>query len=115
MNVFATSIREAIANAHKEVMTEIEQAGDYKHQKIIGENVEKRTRNEKHYILEDGTQIATVYPSNVHYEENGELLDIDNSLEEIKDEEENYKNKKNSFEVKFAKKSNKSNSNYASC
>lgn len=53
MNVFATSIREAIANAHKEVMKEIEQAGDYRHQKIIGENVEKRTRNEKHYILAD--------------------------------------------------------------
>lgn len=76
---------------------------------IVGEIVEKRTLNEKHFLQEDGNVIATIYPSNVHYEENGELLDIDNSLEEIKDEEENYKNKKNSFEVKFAKKSNKSN------
>ncbi len=98
MNVFATSIREAIANAHKEVMTEIEQAGDYKHQKIIGENVEKRTRNEKHYILEDGTQIATVYPSNVHYKENGKFVEIDNSLETKKDTKETLRMNKEEIE-----------------
>ena len=63
----------------------------------MGEIVEKRKLNEKHFLQEDGNVIATIYPSNVHYEENGELLDIDNSLEEIKDEEENYKNKKNSL------------------
>ena len=46
---------------------------------------------------------------NVHYEENGQMLDIDNSLEDITEEEGMYQNKNNNFKVKFSKKSNPNN------
>ena len=46
------------------------------------EIVEKRTLNEKHFLQEDGTIVASVYPMNVHYNLNGKLEDINNSLEE---------------------------------
>ena len=76
---------------------------------IIGEIIEKRTLNQKYFIQKDGNIITTIYPSNIHYEENGQLVDINNSLEESSEDEETYKNKGNSFQVKFAKKSNKNN------
>ena len=76
---------------------------------IIGEIVEKRTLNQKHFLQEDGNIITAIYPSNIHYEENGQLLDINNLLEESEEDEGVYKNKNNSFQVKFAKKSNKNN------
>ena len=38
---------------------------------VVGEDKSKRTLNEKHYKLADGTLMATLYPENVHYEENG--------------------------------------------
>lgn len=76
---------------------------------IVGEILEKRTLNEKHFLQEDGNIIATIYPSDIHYEKNGELVDIDNTFEESTEDEGLYKNKSNSFEVKFAKKSNKNN------
>ena len=46
------------------------------------EIIEKRTLNEKHFLQEDGTIVASVYPMNVHYNLNGKLEDINNSLEE---------------------------------
>lgn len=75
----------------------------------IGEIIEKRTTNEKHFLQDDGTIIASVYPYDVHYNSNGELLDINNSLQEISEDEGMLENKSNSFKVKFAKKSNKNN------
>jgi len=46
------------------------------------EIVEKRKLNEKHFLQKDGSIVASVYPMNVHYELNGKLEDINNSLEE---------------------------------
>ena len=69
---------------------------------IIGENVSKRTLNEKHYILDNGAMLAAVYPSNVHYEKNGELVDIDNTLIQAENTNE-YTNKDNDFKVNLAK------------
>lgn len=46
------------------------------------EIVEKRKLNEKHFLQKDGCIVASVYPMNVHYELNGKLEDINNSLEE---------------------------------
>lgn len=70
------------------------------------EILEKRTLNEKHFIQEDGTIVASVYPMNVHYNLNGKLEDINNSLEENGGE---FENKTNAFKVKFSKKSSKNN------
>lgn len=47
------------------------------------EILEKRTLNEKHFLQKDGSIVASVYPMNVHYNSNGKLEDINNSLEEV--------------------------------
>ena len=77
---------------------------------IIGEDTEKRTLNEKHFMLKDGSMIAAIYPDNIHYEKDGKLEEIDNTLiektnEKSKTKEETYENKENSFKVNFNKKS----------
>lgn len=76
---------------------------------IVGEIVEKRTLNQKHFLQEDGNIITNIYPSNIHYEENGQLIDINNSLEESNEDGGIYKNIANAFQVKFAKKANEKN------
>lgn len=70
---------------------------------VVGEDIEKRTLNEKHFLLSDGSKMAAIYPEEVHYEKNGKLLDIDNTLvKEEKDGESVYTNKANKFTVEFA-------------
>lgn len=66
----------------KSTIEEVEQP------KIIGEDVQKRTPNEKHLVLEDGSSIALVYPRNIHYQENGEYVDINNTLEQKTEDEQ---------------------------
>lgn len=51
--------------------------------------------------------MAAVYQYDVHYDENGKWVDIDNTFEEGMDESEAvYQNVKNETFVKFMKKSN---------
>ena len=47
---------------------------------IVCEVEENRTEYTKEYLLDNGMQMAVVYPSAVHYQENGEWVEIDNSL-----------------------------------
>ena len=50
---------------------------------IIGENTAKRTENEKHFYLSDGSMVAALYDTPVHYkDENGNYEPIDNSFSE---------------------------------
>lgn len=78
---------------------------------VIGEDKSRREANVKHYIMNDGSMMAVSYSQDVHYEENGEWIDIDNTLseEDAKDSEDydGYSNTANSFSVKFAKKADK--------
>ncbi len=62
------------------------------------ELIEKRKLNEKHFLQEDGTIVAKVYSSNVHYLKDGKYEEIDNTL--IK-KEDYYTNKKNDYKVLF--------------
>jgi YD repeat-containing protein len=73
---------------------------------IIGEVVEKRERNVKHFLRDDGSFVAAIYPENVHYKDGDEWKEIDNSIVEQKDEENNdvLENKANDFKVRIAKK-----------
>ncbi|MBC8059686.1 MAG: DNRLRE domain-containing protein, partial [Clostridiaceae bacterium] len=48
--------------------------------KIVKEIVEKREKNVKHFLLDDGTYEASVYNQPVHYLEKGIWKDIDNTL-----------------------------------
>lgn len=74
---------------------------------IVCEDVSARTANEKQYLLEDGSYLLTQYDVPVHYEnENGELVDIDNTLTynaaENAEDFDGYVNGANTFSVKFA-------------
>lgn len=62
------------------------------------ELIDKRKLNEKHFLQEDGTIIAKVYNTNVHYIKNGKYEEIDNSL--VK-ENDCYVNKSNDYKVSF--------------
>ena len=48
--------------------------------KIVREVTELREESVKHFLCEDGSYIAATYLSPVHYQENGEWKEIDNSL-----------------------------------
>ena len=74
-----------------------------KEEKILEEMKEKRTADTKYFRTENHGGIIAVYPSPVHYEENGEWKEIDNSLEEDNNEGEGYQNKNAAMKVKFAK------------
>ncbi len=77
---------------------------------ILGEDESRREESVKHYIMSDHTYKAVRYSSPVHYEQEGEWVDIDNTLadEEAQDSDDvnGFVNKSNGFKIKFAKKSN---------
>ena len=62
------------------------------------ELLNKRKPREKHFLQPDGTIIAKVYSTDIHYMKNGKYEDIDNTL--IK-ENGHYRNKSNNYEVQF--------------
>lgn len=67
---------------------------------ILGEDISKRKLNEKTFFMSDGSSLVTVYPSNVHYEENGKLEEIDNRLTE---NGENIQNNQGSYSIQYSK------------
>lgn len=62
------------------------------------ELINKRKPREKHFLREDGTIVAKIYNSNIHYLKNGKYEEIDNTL--IK-KNSCYTNKSNEYKVKF--------------
>ena len=71
---------------------------------IIQENVENRTLTTKEFLMSDDTIMVQQFAEPVHYYENGEYKEIDNSLvEDVQDGKNAYKNSANSFKVKFNK------------
>ena len=50
---------------------------------IVAEVTENRTRFSKEYKLSNGLNMAVVYPGAVHYEEDGQWKDIDNTLKAV--------------------------------
>lgn len=77
---------------------------------ILQELEEYRTIDTKQFLMSDNTIQAVMYNEPVHYKENGEWEDLDNSLEYQKstndDDFNGYKTKNGSFDVKFAKNAN---------
>lgn len=47
---------------------------------IVKEDITKRGTYEKHFLLDDGSYIAVSYDEPVHYQQNGEWIEIDNTL-----------------------------------
>ena len=69
---------------------------------VIGEDITKRTETEKHFYMSDGTYIAAVYDTPVHYlDENHTYQQIDNSLSESLS---GYETKSGKQKIKLAKK-----------
>lgn len=66
---------------------------------VVGEVEELRTATDKHFLMSDGSYTLASYSEDIHYLEDGEYKEIDNSLE--KDENNVYKNKANSFSVEL--------------
>ncbi len=52
---------------------------------VVSEDVSRRTATSKEFLLSDGSRMVAAYDYDVHYEEDGEWLEIDNRL--IYDEE----------------------------
>ena len=67
----------------------------------LGEIVSLREENVKHFRMSDGSVIAATYDVPVHSLENGEWVDIDNTLSEVSDELQTSNQR-----IKFAKKIN---------
>lgn len=94
-----------------EYLENVREAEDDKEPEIIGEDISKREKSVKYFFASDGTTIAAIYPTAVHYEQDGKLEEIDNSLIQKKnankklgeDVTENVLvNNKNEFTVSFA-------------
>jgi YD repeat-containing protein len=71
--------------------------------KIVRELEEKREESTKYFLKDDGTYEAVLYEDPVHYLNNGQWVDIDNSLE---DKGSHYESKENDFTVKIGKNAN---------
>ena len=65
---------------------------------ILHEEIEKRDAYTKHFRLSDGSFLAASYEEPVHFLQDGEWTDIDNSLVAS---ENGYVNKTNSYQVEF--------------
>lgn len=50
---------------------------------VVEEHTESRTEFIKEFMLSNGLQMATVYPTAVHFEKDGEWVDIDNTLQVV--------------------------------
>ena len=51
---------------------------------IVEEDIALRGTYEKHFIMSDGSSMAVAYNEPVHYEEDGQWFEIDNTLVETK-------------------------------
>ena len=71
---------------------------------IVGEIIEKRTADTKHFLMSDRSIMAAMYDQVVHYRDDGAWVDIDNSFSTNSENE--FENKSNGFKTKFSKKSN---------
>ena len=88
LTMFSTSIP-MVVTAEENVpisnaATQVEPEDAY----VVSEIVEKREPNMKYFRMSDGTITAAVYQYDVHYDENGTLVDIDNTFSEGTDESE---------------------------
>ena len=75
---------------------------------IIGEDTGRREPTVKHFRRSDGTYTAAIYSEPVHYNENGEMVEIDNTLvlDNTKKENRYYTNKSNALKVKLPEVAN---------
>ena len=76
MSIFAEEFRESLT----EKPEKLEASTDISGAEIIEELPEKRTEYTKEFLLSNGLHLAAVYSNAVHYQENGNWQEIDNTL-----------------------------------
>ena len=54
---------------------------------VVTELEHKRTADTKTFLMSDGSYLQAIYPEQVHYRENNEWVDIDNSFDTTKDDD----------------------------
>ena len=81
-NTVSEDVLLALADKDDEKEADAEEAPD-----ITGEETDLRDAGVKHFRLSDGRYMAAIYPEPVHYEKDGEWVDIDNTLREEKVED----------------------------
>ena len=85
MNVFAEQYQSS-KSTPQETTTAAEQleeqsAADHVDARITEECIDGRTEYSKEFLLDNGTHLAVVYDSAVHYEKDGNWEEIDNTLQ----------------------------------
>ena len=79
-------------------------------QRIVEEDESKRSEFSKEFVLNNGLRLATLYPSAVHYEDNGTWKEIDNTLiAAISDGQSVYTNSAGKWSIRFPQSLNGNN------
>ena len=79
-------------------------------QRIVEEDESKRSEFSKEFVLNNGLRLATLYPSAVHYEDNGTWKEIDNTLiAAISDGQSVYTNSAGKWSIHFPQSLNGNN------
>ena len=79
--VLAANVNEYIVDKEytEKLLTEVVENDTEAKAPIVKEIEEKREENKKVYLREDGTYTAVISKTPVHYEKDGEWVDIDNN------------------------------------
>ncbi len=69
---------------------------------VVSEDVTRRSEFYKEFVLSNGLRLATVYPDAIHFEENGEWKEIDNTLKtDVVNGQTVYTNTDGLWDVRF--------------
>ncbi len=106
--VFAAEVNEYIADKEytEKLLTEVVENNTEEKAPIVKEIEEKRDENKKVYLREDGTYTAVISKTPVHYEKDGEWVDIVNDL---KTDGDVLTNTAGNFNVEFPKEISEDN------
>ena len=108
MPVMQETVLDTIPSADS---AEIEQINEVLPAYVVEEDVSKRSEFFKEFILSNGLRLATIYPDSVHYEDNGQWKEIDNTLTaKIVDGQSVYTTTSGLWDVRFPQRLNASNS-----
>lgn len=100
-------VEEIKTNSFSVDMDNMTKGPQEKERYILSENIENREADSKEFIMSDGTIMVQQYAGRIHYMDNGEYKEIDNSLIVTN---KGYENKANSFKINI-NKSMQSNEN----
>ena len=79
-------------------------------QRVVEEDESKRSEFSKEFVLNNGLRLATLYPSAVHYEDDGTWKEIDNTLiAAISDGQSVYTNSAGKWSIRFPQSLNGNN------